>query len=127
MDFLRNSILYIYTSRVAKYQAPACLIGYIGFTWYANVILIVGEQEQSLYRDLYLLFVHICLSIILYCYYQVCYCDPGKIPDSYGSDSDAEFCEKTKEGKARWCNHCNKYKPDRAHHCRKCGRKVCCW
>jgi len=68
--------------------------------------------------------VNVLLGVVLYCYYQTVYVDAGVVPYQFKvNESEKEGTrERTRQGKYRFCTHCNHFKPDRAHHCRKCNR-----
>jgi len=127
-------------SKWDRYQSPLCLLWYSSTTYYTSIWIITVPNyfdAPTVYTKLGVLFFHCCLAMVIYCYYFAWTIDPGAVPEQFRRNKETSqhsqnplesdtrpFVERSKEGKLRFCTHCNSYKPDRAHHCRKCGRCV---
>jgi len=131
MSFKESPVQFI-----SKYNSLICLVWYITYTWYISIWVLTiqahGQNEpsklsfsESLSKNsTYLLVFNSFVVLVAYSYYKTVMLDAGVVPDAFKvqqSDKD-DIKERTREGKLRFCTHCNLFKPDRAHHCRKCNR-----
>ncbi|KAG7546537.1 Palmitoyltransferase DHHC domain [Arabidopsis suecica] len=121
------------------------VIGIIGFTYYAVVVvnygpaLLIGGVD-SLLALLVLALFHFLLIMLLWSYFSVVVTDPGGVPTGWRPELDIEKSDGNQAliGEAnsslsvgdssshgvRYCRKCNQYKPPRSHHCSVCGRCI---
>ncbi|KAF7307153.1 Palmitoyltransferase PFA4 [Mycena indigotica] len=99
-----------------------CFIAYssqifIIWPWYGRVL--------SVELVTLLLPFNIFVGLLLWNYFLSVYTDPGRVPDNWKPDTNADGYEvKRLTGNPRYCRMCERPKPPRTHHCRQCGRCV---
>ncbi|CAN6879245.1 unnamed protein product [Brassica oleracea] len=120
------------------------VIGIIGFTYYALVLVNYGPSLllgglDSLIALLVLALFHFLLVMLLWSYFSVVVTDPGGVPPGWRPELDIEKGDGNEAAIAeasplsvgdssshivRHCRKCNQYKPPRSHHCSVCGRCI---
>ncbi|CAH2078228.1 unnamed protein product [Thlaspi arvense] len=121
------------------------VIGIVGFTYYAVVVLNYGPGLllgglDSFLALLVLALFHFLLIMLLWSYFSVVVTDPGGVPPGWRPELDIEKSDENQEATAeansslsvgdssshivRYCRKCNQYKPPRSHHCSVCGRCI---
>ncbi|KAG2239727.1 hypothetical protein Bca52824_091424 [Brassica carinata] len=120
------------------------VIGIIGFTYYALVVVNYGPSllhggVDSFIALLVLALFHFLLIMLLWSYFSVVVTDPGGVPPGWRPELDIEKSDGNEAAIAeasplsagdsssrivRHCRKCNQYKPPRSHHCSVCGRCI---
>jgi len=98
---------------------------FIYATVVACVVLPTFENSVPGVMNVGVLTINTVLALL--CYVLCVFSDPGKVPEGWSSDPEADTVVtqvKKKGGGARFCQKCQLPKPPRCHHCRVCKRCV---
>ncbi|CAN8230958.1 unnamed protein product [Cochlearia groenlandica] len=121
------------------------VVGIVGFTYYAVVVVNYGPSLfiggfDSLLSLLVLSLFHFLLIMLMWSYFSVVVTDPGGVPFGWRPELDIEKSDGSQTAVVeadpsvsvgdssshgvRYCRKCNQYKPPRSHHCSVCGRCI---
>jgi len=91
----------------------------IGQIYYVTVVLTYLPRAASPSVIAFLVFFHLELFLLVWCFVKAMAVDPGRVPRYWGfymGDSEMK--------RRRYCLMCHVFKPERCHHCSSCNRCV---